>query len=643
MKFIKKIKKDSVEERRNHPIYGHELKFSINQGAYGKNELNEVVNKFYSGDFGIASEDAKERNLKHIEAGKGNLIGVYKSKDHSDSQYDIIVYYSEPNDSLYVLSRSDFEQPEEAWIVGANKYFEEYKTIQQAKSSEFNKDKEEDPVYNPRYIEKEIFKDPDTEFGEPGHQLNLSQKEEIRRTYGREEYENLENAKRLKEFNASPEYERWYRLEHRLKHSDREGNMKPSTYAELQALRNKKKELEGRADEESDYRQIAYESGVVTKGDIENARRAVETGKDEFGKDTKLPADAKEQLEKIAADRGVDYLDVVEKLAEYNCIDNKNYAEGFRRLLLNKDKPYYFVKDAKEIRQIYYINKDTGELYESHKEAVEEYRKGHEIEVWCNGKYRTYWAHEEPKEGEEKPIINDSKAAVKDDKPDWLDDEAIDDIVYDKAWPVDINDVANELVKLGVKDSASAVKYINEYLTNNPSEKKHFKDGDIETAKANKEVDPEIKYICYQIKDKTGKELIGKDDIAFVAYSDQDLQNRKKAWLNGQKESNYEFIIGKFKVDAKDSCMKDEEFITKTKDGYEVITIYENEKGRKYVIAKKDGIPGKEFFVGAGYDTADGTWGQGYYDFKSEEEAADWLKKQYEKKWGEKLHVFYHK
>lgn len=70
-----------------------------------------------------------------------------------------------------------------------------------------------------------------------------------------------------------------------------------------------------------------------------------------------------------------------------------------------------------------------------------------------------------------------------------------------------------------------------------------------------------------------------------------------------------------------------DEFIEKDSQGHEVKKLYTSDKGRTYVIVYKDET--KDFAVGAGYDIRDGKWQQGYYDFKTFDEAEEFLHDRY--------------
>ena len=75
-----------------------------------------------------------------------------------------------------------------------------------------------------------------------------------------------------------------------------------------------------------------------------------------------------------------------------------------------------------------------------------------------------------------KADLKDSKKKVKDAKPDWLDDEVIEDIIYDQEFPTTIKEVAKELMKRGIKKKHEAIGYVKEYLRENPYEFKNFRE-----------------------------------------------------------------------------------------------------------------------------------------------------------------------
>ena len=57
-----------------------------------------------------------------------------------------------------------------------------------------------------------------------------------------------------------------------------------------------------------------------------------------------------------------------------------------------------------------------------------------------------------------------------------------------------------------------------------------------------------------------------------------------------------------------------------TKQGYEIVAIIPD-GSREHIIAKRDMSWGDDYFVGLGYNRADGTWSQGLYSYKTVDDA----------------------
>lgn len=66
-----------------------------------------------------------------------------------------------------------------------------------------------------------------------------------------------------------------------------------------------------------------------------------------------------------------------------------------------------------------------------------------------------------------------------------------------------------------------------------------------------------------------------------------------------------------------------DDFSTKSRQGYSVERLERANSGRYYAILKR----AYDYVVAAGYDLKDGTWGQGYYDYKTYEDALKGLKR----------------
>lgn len=57
-----------------------------------------------------------------------------------------------------------------------------------------------------------------------------------------------------------------------------------------------------------------------------------------------------------------------------------------------------------------------------------------------------------------------------------------------------------------------------------------------------------------------------------------------------------------------------------TKQGYEIVAIIPD-GSREHIIAKRDMSWGDDYFVGLGYNRADGTWSQGLYSYSTADDA----------------------
>lgn len=61
-----------------------------------------------------------------------------------------------------------------------------------------------------------------------------------------------------------------------------------------------------------------------------------------------------------------------------------------------------------------------------------------------------------------------------------------------------------------------------------------------------------------------------------------------------------------------------------TKQGYEIVAIIPD-GSREHIIAKRDMSWGDDYFVGLGYNRADGTWSQGMYSYDTVNDALEAL------------------
>src|SRR5699024_8045116 len=71
--------------------------------------------------------------------------------------------------------------------------------------------------------------------------------------------------------------------------------------------------------------------------------------------------------------------------------------------------------------------------------------------------------------------------------------------------------------------------------------------------------------------------------------------------------------------------LAESKYLKTTKRGDEVLSITKDKTGRDIAVVKRK----NNFTVAIGYDTSDGTWAQGVYDFKDEKAANDYREKYY--------------
>lgn len=607
---------------------GYYMNEDLKKGLFTQQTISDNLDRFYSGDYGIVSAKTLAENKKSVEEDVGNITGIYPRHANANPDEIMIIHYNSEEDKIYVLDKDDFEQVRKGWADPETFEKEYMKEQNVVKGAAGKKDPEANETL--RVI------DPKKVYNEPGLQYNTAQREFIR-----------QQASSYRDLQLDRETQERYRD---LLGIQKERRLTKEEQKDLNNIRARIKHINQEDKDDQQVRsEIVHYYGIAHNSEIEAARHLLETGKDYRGRPV-VGFDGTEMAKiKLYADKlGVKVDDILERFAEYQQVNHYNAKKAFdtvMKYLKEKDEgkhPNYLHDSIED------IDADIATLDEEYDKLVAEETLilGYDDEEFLSEADRARLAQIADRIAE----LNKERAYLVFQKtgkaPEEIDDEFIDDIVYAKDWPVSVADVATE-IKQHFKDAGVAVKCVKDYLANNPSEKKHFKDAEIKEFDY-KAFDPDIYAICYQIKDKTGKEYINEGDIAFVAYSDSDLHRKINAFLNGRKEADFEFYVKYFNAEkdteVEDTFVKDEDFTKQTKQGYEVITIYENEDGRKYVIAKREKGPnGPNFLIGAGYTTSDGVWAQGYYNFKSEEEAAAWLKKRYEGDYGEKLKVVYHK
>lgn len=92
-----------------------------------------------------------------------------------------------------------------------------------------------------------------------------------------------------------------------------------------------------------------------------------------------------------------------------------------------------------------------------------------------------------------------------------------------------------------------------------------------------------------------------------------------KQFLNAVVQDNEE------RQQKEETDLAENKYLKETSRGDEVLSITQDKSGRNIAVVRRK----KDFTVALGYDTTDGTWAQGIYDFKDEKAANDYREKYY--------------
>ena len=104
---------------------------------------------------------------------------------------------------------------------------------------------------------------------------------------------------------------------------------------------------------------------------------------------------------------------------------------------------------------------------------------------------------------------------------------------------------------------------------------------------------------------------------------------RKYEQLNKNAEEIMQYQTNtEQEIKEETETLAESKYLKTTKRGDEVLSITKDKTGRDIAVVKRK----KDYTVAIGYDTTDGTWAQGVYDFKGEKEANDYREKYYGRK-----------
>lgn len=170
--------------------------------------------------------------------------------------------------------------------------------------------------------------------------------------------------------------------------------------------------------------------------------------------------------------------------------------------------------------------------------------------------------------------------------------------------------------KINESHEIPTVFYANKFDMNGKEEKLYIavylddKDGEIKTLLGNNL--------------KTEKEI---DDIIYKVNNDKDTRRDCK-----YVKTSYDELLKKsqaIKKEENKEMAEQEKYLNVTKQGHEVLSITKDRDNRKIAIIHRDNVG--DYAIAAGYDTKDGTWAQGTYDFKTLEAAEKYRDIHYEK------------
>lgn len=100
---------------------------------------------------------------------------------------------------------------------------------------------------------------------------------------------------------------------------------------------------------------------------------------------------------------------------------------------------------------------------------------------------------------------------------------------------------------------------------------------------------------------------------------------RKYEQLNKNVEEIMQYQTNAEQQNKEENSLAENKFLTETSRGDKVLSIAQDRSGRNVAVVQRK----NDYTVAIGYDTTDGTWAQGVYDFKDENAANDYREKYY--------------
>lgn len=100
---------------------------------------------------------------------------------------------------------------------------------------------------------------------------------------------------------------------------------------------------------------------------------------------------------------------------------------------------------------------------------------------------------------------------------------------------------------------------------------------------------------------------------------------RRYEQLNKNVEEIMQYQTNAEQQKKEENSLAENKFLTETSRGDKVLSIAQDRSGRNVAVVQRK----NDYTVAIGYDTTDGTWAQGVYDFKDEKAANDYREKYY--------------
>lgn len=275
--------------------------------------INEKLRRFISGDYGILEPKFVELNNIKLKNKSGHVVGKYPHPS-GDSSDDLFIVYDARDDKLFILSRYEYGTFAESWD-----------------------DEESGKLYN-----YETGATPPQNFSKKGRYLNKLQNYEIASNAQRKLNKPFTEEQAIRRLPAEL-YSEYMDLVEKEELSFELSAKEKMRLAEIKKEINRIIQLSN--DRVATNAMVVNEMGAVTQSQINATKNIVEGNSSK----TTVPENFKETIEKLATDHGVEYEDIIEKLAERIYVHNDSFGRAYASVLKNIDKPYFFA-DSKQIK-----------------------------------------------------------------------------------------------------------------------------------------------------------------------------------------------------------------------------------------------------------------------------------------------------